>query len=364
VNIVSVQTKEYRRPLHTPIKTSQGVIDHRSGIILAAGGADSVGFGEVNFPLYNDDPDYERRISSIKNLLSATLDAITGLPIPSSLDDVTAGLKPILPASHPAVYFGVETALCDLAAKVVGRPLNQWLRPMAKSSVQVNYLMPRPVDDWDDLAAFVRNRGYRAVKVKVGSRAVDEDVAIVQKLRETLGGDIRIRLDANRGWELETATDACNRLKEYSIEYIEEPLATFDIDQLAALSKTTGIRFALDESLTDIDDVETAISHPARPVLIFKPARIGGMARTRSTIKRANKDDCPVVITSNLETEIGTAALLHLAAAAYTETPPCGLDTMRMFDNPDPALTDVGDGKIALPSGPGLGIGESLWQSL
>lgn len=365
MNITSVQTKEFHRPLSISMKTSQGIIEHRSGIILAVSGADDkIGFGEVDFPIYTDGPGYNREVDSIRDMLSATLDAITGLPIPSSLDDITAGLKPLLSTRHPAVYFGVETALCDLAARVVGRPLHQWLHALARSAVPVNYLVPRPVDDWDRMAAFVNEHGYCAVKAKIGGDSLDNDVGFVSKLRETLGNDIAIRLDANRGWDFETAMAVCSRLNEYNIEYIEEPLAAFDTDHMSELSKKAGIRFALDESLVGFENISDVLTLCVRPTLILKPARIGGIARTLSVVKQAKKHECPTVITSNMEIEIGTAALLHVAAAFYDDSPPCGLDTARLFDNPDPALTDVKNGKIEVPDGPGSGLGESLWQSL
>ncbi len=365
MKVDSGRIKCYRRKLRDPMITSRGPIAERSGFILAAT-ADTghTGYGEIGLPLDTGGTTDNESRTTLEEMLNDAAAALRSMDIPSSLDDVAAKIKPLMATSDPAVYFGFETALCDLAARVVDRPLRHWLNQNAHDAVPVNFLVSRPVENWEELAATVSERGYRAVKTKVATGPVVDDVEFVRQLRASLGDAIAVRLDANRGWDYETAKDLLVQLQPFGIDYIEEPLHSFTFEQYASLQKETRIRCALDESVGEAVDLQFLISSGVCPVLVLKPARLGGIAETISIVRLARNAGRRTVITSNLETEIGTAALFHLVASAYDDIPVCGLDTLRMFEKADPVLTRVEDGSIGVPPGPGLGLGEEMWQTL
>jgi len=170
-----------------------------------------------------------------------------------------------------------------------------------------------------------------------------------------LGGDIGLRLDANRAWTYDQALRALQAMKKFGIDYIEEPLARFDADQIAALHQETGVRIALDESLVEIDDIESILAAGVCEILVLKPTAFGGFYHTMQLVDLAGRYKCGVVVTSTYETEIGIAAFLHLAATLPDPLLPCGLDTLRLFEDEDPALSRVTEGSIAVPKGVGIG---------
>jgi o-succinylbenzoate synthase len=364
VKIASAQIKPYRRKLIEPLRTAHGEIIERCGSIIALTSDEGhTGFGEAPLPSFIGDNN-DTLVADTKSMLIASIDSLVGKDIPSSLEEVEGDIGHIFAAEDASVYFGLETALCDLATKIVGLPLSRWLSPDARTSIPVNYLIRRPVADWDKLVSVIAKHGYRAVKVKVAVNSIDDDVRFIETFRAILGDDIAIRLDANRGWDFDTASTVLNRMARFGIDYIEEPLTKFDPANLSKLRSKINIPIALDESLTEIKDFDDMLSAKIANVLILKPSLIGGMARTLEIIKRAEQYDCRYIITTNLETEIGTSALLHLAAAVPGDLHPCGLDTLRLFEKADPALTKVENGAIKVPPGAGLGIKEELWARL
>jgi len=365
VKIASAQIKSYRRKLIAPLATAHGAIKERYGFIVSIASDEfHTGYGEIPLPLFVDDDLCDPATVDHYALMEAATETLIGKDIPSSLEDVEVDIEHLFPAMDSCVYFGLETALCDLAAKVVGHPLSHWLSPDPRSSVPVNYLIRRPVGDWDMLAATISDHGYHAVKAKVAVDSIDDDIEFIDKLRKKLGDDIAIRLDANRGWEFDQAVAVLERLSEFDLDYIEEPLAEFNADNLAELKKKTMVSIALDESIAEVGHSDDLLTAKVADVLILKPSIIGGLARTLDIIKLASANSYRYVITTNLETDIGTASLVHLAAAVPGDLPPCGLDTLRLFQDADPILTKIADGAIDVPTGGGLGVGEELWARL
>jgi o-succinylbenzoate synthase len=326
--------------------------------------SDIAGFGEAGDLLPGQRPDDGNNTDSDQTVLSLFDEYINGAEIPLTLDDVNNILDAYPGYISPALRFGLESALCDLAARISEKSLSKWLAPDAKTKIPVNYLISRPIEDWDELRKTIDDGGYRAVKIKVGTDDIERDIQLIRLVRETLGQSLSIRLDANRGWVYATARDALLKMKQFNIEYVEEPLKPTEFDRLPALEKETGIRVALDESLGEINNIEEILTTGVCGVLIVKSAVIGGLIKTIRLSKLAAHHGCRVVLTSNLETEIGLAAQLHLAAALPRKTSPCGLDTLRFFNVSETRLTHVVGGSIEVPPGDGLGHGAEVWGRL
>ncbi len=367
MKIVSLQAKRYRRAFRKPLITSHGPISERTGWIIRAENEDGMaGFGEAadSLPGFgkNDTNSVESDQAVLKQLEVALPDV--------EFDTLWMRFKELIKIcpdhASPAMRFGFETAVCDVAARKHEIPLSEWISPFSPSAVPVNYLLPSPVDDWGLVKAEISTCRYPAVKIKVGAGEIADDVATVKKLRTMLDYSPAIRLDANQAWDYDTALAVLDVMSEYDIEYVEEPLKVFDYDLLMRLKEETGIEMAIDESLTLIDDIYELLSRKGSLVLILKPSLLGHILTPRHITLNAGVNDCRAVITSNLETEIGIAAQLHLAASSWDQKETCGLDTLRLFRRGNPALMQVTDGVIKLPSGSGIGdgIGEEIWDNL
>lgn len=361
MKIISAAIKEYRHRLPAPLRLSTGVISERQGVtiqIIADNGM--VGYGEAA-PLPGFSPE---TLEATTEVLADANVALRGKTVPLSLDEINNTVRQVIPAGHPAAVFGLETAFCDLAAQAAGRPLASWLNANAAREVPVNYLITGTKPDQDTTAADFERGKYDMVKIKVGGRSEEDDIALVRGLADLLGRNIIIRLDANRQWTCDAAVRVLNGLRQCHIEYVEEPLANASPAEFSRLKSETGVSIALDETLAELGGVEAWLSSAAVDVLIIKPTIIGGIARAVQLKETAQRYNRSVVITSTFESNVGLMALVHLAAAISPGIT-CGLGTGSIFTAGfiSPQLS-VKNGAIAVPKKPGLGLDAPVWEAV
>lgn len=198
-----------------------------------------------------------------------------------------------------------------------------------RSRIAVNAIIPAcPTDTAAVLTRdAVQVHGCTTVKVKVGA-SLAEDEARIASVRDVLDtvlgrGVGQIRLDANGAWTLTEATAALRRLGAYGIAYIEQPCA--DIDDLRELHRTAGIPIAVDEGLRRSDDptAVAAVLREVADVVILKTAPLGGV---HAAMRLAEAAGLPVTVSGALDSSVGLAAPLALAAALDLDTA-CGLGT-------------------------------------
>jgi O-succinylbenzoate synthase len=236
--------------------------------------------------------------------------------------------------SSPLTGYPVSSHSCDAAAieaAVLGLP------DPVRASVPVNALIPQ-----QDLDAAVRHAtdavaaGYRTLKLKVGD---DGAVARVAAVRAAVGDRIALRLDANGRWDVPTARRRVQEFAPYAPEFIEEPVR--GLADLARLRNDVTVPIAADESVRSRDDVHLLAELRAVDVLVLKVQACGGAVRA---LRWAEDAGVPVVVTSMLETSVGLAAGLGLAAALPQLPYACGLGTAGLLggDVVDEPLIPVG----------------------
>jgi O-succinylbenzoate synthase len=205
--------------------------------------------------------------------------------------------------------------------------------------------------------------GCRTAKVKVaerpklpdGSRGPLEDVgAEIQRLeavRDALGPGGRIRIDANGGWDVDEALQRLPLLDRAAggLEYIEQPCAT--VPELAAVRRAVAVPVAADESIRRAEDPYAVVRAQAADIAVLKVQPLGGV---RACLELAERTGLPVVVSSALESSVGLAAGIALAAALPELPYACGLATAQLFerDVTERSLLPV-DGAIPVPTGPG-----------
>lgn len=207
-----------------------------------------------------------------------------------------------------------------------------WNRQPAplRSEIRVNATVPAvPAAEVADVLA--RFDGCRTAKVKVaepGQRLVD-DVERVRAVREALGPEGRIRVDANGAWNLDEAEHALHALAEFDLEYVEQPCAS--LDELAELRRRVrymGIPIAADESVRKAADPLAVARAGAADLLIVKAQPLGGVRRALEIVAEAG---LPAVVSSALDTSVGLSMGLALAAALPGLEEDCGLGTASLF---------------------------------
>ncbi len=355
-----------------PLLLAHGVVPERRGVIIRIVTDNGLtGWGEAA-PLAGFSPD---TLETTIEMLTGIASSIKEIEVHDSIGRIGEMVREIIPGKNPAAVFGLETALCDLAAQASGKPLSAWLAPKPLTTVAVNYLLAGTNNDWTKVKSEFEGGGYKTVKIKVGGGSPEDDIAVVRKFRRLLGDDIAIRLDANRRWSFDTAVRVLGGLRGCRIDYVEEPLAEGTPSVLGRLKAETGARIALDESLAEVGNIEEKIALGGVDVLIVKPTVLGGIVGAMQLAEMARRYDRQVVITSTFESEIGLTALVHLAAAVCagpavctdaavcTGQVACGLNTMSVFEEIlVPEFLIVNDGGIRVPQDPGLGLPAGLQE--
>jgi O-succinylbenzoate synthase len=176
-------------------------------------------------------------------------------------------------------------------------------------------------------ATLLVNQGYRSIKLKLGQRVLEDDIALTYRVHARLDDKATLRLDANRSWTYAQAIAFGKAIGSLPIEYIEEPLQ--DASRLAELAGEWSLPIALDETLIaqDAGDIQPFENLKA---MVLKPTLLGGFGRTLEYVKRAHDLSLKTVVSSCFESAIGLNLLAHFASQIAPDTP-CGLDTSEWF---------------------------------
>lgn len=167
-----------------------------------------------------------------------------------------------------------------------------------------------------EAAAQAVELGFATLKLRAGfERATDQLVDRLRAIRAAVGPEPSIRVDAGGAWDLETAAERIAAIAPFRIEFVEQPLATWDLTGHAALRERVRVPIALDESIDSEGSARAALAERAADVVIVKPARVGGLAATMRIVKAATAANASVVLGTYFETGIGIAAVLRIAAA-------------------------------------------------
>ncbi|MDD7965151.1 o-succinylbenzoate synthase [Actinomycetospora lemnae] len=198
-----------------------------------------------------------------------------------------------------------------------------WPAPV-RERVEVNTTVPAVGPE--DAHRMVRASGARTAKVKVAEKGQDagQDLARVEAVRDALGPDGRVRVDANGGWDVDGAVAAITALARAAggLEYVEQPCAS--VDELAAVRRRVDVPVAADESIRRAEDPLRVARAGAADVAVLKVAPLGGV---RAALRVAEEIGLPCVVSSAVESSVGLAAGLALAGALPELPYACGLGT-------------------------------------
>jgi O-succinylbenzoate synthase len=200
-----------------------------------------------------------------------------------------------------------------------------WPDPV-RSVVGVNVTVPAV--SAEAAHEIVARSGCRTAKVKVAEpgQAEQDDLDRVAAVRDAIGPAGRIRVDANGGWTVAEAARMLNQLAGFGLEYAEQPCAT--LDELAALRRLVGVPLAADESIRKAEDPLKVRAAGAADIVVIKVAPLGGV---RAALRVAEACGLPAVVSSAVESSVGLAAGVALAAALPDLRYDCGLATMSLL---------------------------------
>jgi o-succinylbenzoate synthase len=379
MKIMDVQWYNYRLPLLNSFTTAHGVMTVREGVIIQITTERGIsGIGEIApLPAFDGG-----NLADVRSLLPALAARLHEKTLAEALDlllaegiDICRGegggavrggplWSPGVPTSafFTPTLCGLEIALLDALGKAEGCGVSTLLSPVGtvpRAKVPVNAVIGAITTEAAIAAAReARSNDFLCVKLKVAlGSSIREEVERVAAVRDAIGPAMHLRLDANEAWNLEEAIAILSHCVPYNIQYVEQPMEARDLAGMRALRRAVPIPIAVDEALHGLESAQLVLDNEAADILVIKPQLAGGLRAGRQIIQAAAEQGVRSVITSAIETGIGVAAALHLAAASPAVTLECGLATLHMLS--DDLLIDdlpVRDGFLAVPTGPGLGV--------
>jgi L-alanine-DL-glutamate epimerase-like enolase superfamily enzyme len=204
-------------------------------------------------------------------------------------------------------------------------------------------------------ALVARVAGFGCIKLKVGmEKTIQNEATRVAAIRDVIGRDIKLRLDANGAWDETTAIATIRALEPYDIELIEQPVPPDNLEALGRVRSAVTTAIAADEAVSDYASAARAIA--CADVLILKPMRLGGISTASYVARQAAASGLDAVVTTTIDTGIATAVALHLAST-LPEGRAHGLATASLLES-DLVTTplSVERGYMKLPLDAGLGV--------
>ncbi len=320
----------------TPGGTSRGVLNTKDSwyiIVYDDQFPDQKGIGECSliYGLSIDKPDlFESKLTEVVNNIEKW-----DLWLEGGLDD------------FPAIRMGLETAIKDLLEGG-----EQILFPSefteGRAQIPINGLVW--MGDYRIMKERVIekiNAGFHCIKIKIGAIKFDEEIALLKLIRKDFSDkDIEIRVDANGAFAPGDAMEKLNRLSEYNLHSIEQPVKPGQWDVMAELCRKSPLAIALDEELIGIkteSEIRNMLTVIKPQYIILKPSLLGGMRQSYRFIAEAEKQDINWWVTSALEGNIGLNAIAQWTYTLNNNVPQ-GLGTGMLFSNniPSPLAIEMG----------------------
>jgi len=292
--------------LNAPFQSSLINIGERKGFyVVSEDQSGRKGYGECS-PLHGfsrDSLDDTRRV----------FEELKGKITVQELGNDLGSLKDALSGFNlsPSLAFAIEQSLMSLFLQS-GRNLFDGYFGRSASLIAVNAVIGFGTDG--SIINLIKEKllaGYTVFKIKVGRESFEDDYSLLNKIRTRFGETIKLRLDANRKWSFDCAAKNLSELKGFNIEYIEEP---FDLNSNPPALNDLSIPVAADESAGSFDNALRIINDSSIEYIILKPMILGGIYSSFEIIKRAEKLDKKVILSSSFESGIGKSALVMLAS--------------------------------------------------
>jgi len=349
VQLASVEVIPYALPFRAPYVTARGVLERREMVLLRVRDADGVvGLGEAVPLSLRGGIGLAGVVAELEGWAEKQVDE--GLSAPSRCAVATArmdllGRRQEDQRTHNPSVDGSDEAVPCNATLVAGEPV----------------AVAADAERWaqDGFTTFKLKLGAESVKaddMRQVSQTHVSDVEQVRAVREALGPEVRIRVDVNAAWDLETAKRRLGELEPFGIELAEQPVGT--LEAMAELAAATSIPLAADESVASLAEAERAASMGACAYTGIKLSKVGGPEAAL-----AIADVLPAFITSALDGPVGIAAAAQTALSLAETTHPerlhlaHGLATQRLFAKTIASVEcELRNGTLHLPPGPGLCI--------
>lgn len=352
--IKSIDVKVIELPLKKQWKISLYQQTSRAHAVVRVVTEDGiVGYGEAApSPAFMGETGYTMEVAILRYLAPS----ITGMNV-FDMDLIHEKMNFAIYGNY-AAKSAIDIALYDIMGKMLNIPAYQLLGGKYRDKIELSWVVG--MQDLDASIEEAREKlkeGYRVLKVKVGN-SPETDYNLLKRIRDELGENFPIRLDANQGYDYKTALETFRRLEEFGLESIEQPVRRWDIEGMKMLRERLNTPVMADESVSDFHAVMCIIREKACDIVNIKVGKVGGLTMAKKIAACLEAEGLTATAGSNLEVGIGSSASIHFVASTNIASVPNDLLLGGPLHQRDLIVNDfeVKDGFVKVPETPGLGI--------
>jgi L-alanine-DL-glutamate epimerase-like enolase superfamily enzyme len=260
-----------------------------------------------------------------------------------------------LTPNHPSIKAAFEMALWDICGKIAGQPVHRLLGTYRDSFETDQTVFIDTPEAMSQQAKEIASQGFKRIKVKVG-QGPREDAARLAAIRDTVGKDAKLRIDANQGWTPSVAVQTLRALEKYDVEFCEQPVAYWDWTGLKYVRSHVGIPIMADEAVHSPQDALHGIREDAMDMINVKLMKSGGILHAVAIAQIAAAANINCMLGCMSEGRIALTAAAHVVASQknclYAD-----LDAF-LFQAFDPVIggMQLTAGTVSVPDAPGLGL--------
>jgi L-alanine-DL-glutamate epimerase-like enolase superfamily enzyme len=293
-----------------PFTIATGTMDHAQNVFIRVHTTSGIyGVGECSaFPMIVGET--QDTCLVMAKVFAALWKGEDALDIPGRLKQLHT-----FTAGNTTIKSAFDMALYDIAAKNAGLPLYKYLggeRREVESNITIGISSPQIMAQKADV---FKASGAHILKIKLGKDAII-DVERIKQIREAIGPDMKIRVDANQGWNFDEAAFALQAIAKYDIEFCEQPMRTWYNDRLPELMKLTPVKIMADESVYNHHDARMQINTGSCDYINIKMSKSGGIYEAKKIHDTAAEKGIACMMGGMLESRIALSAKLHFVYAS------------------------------------------------
>lgn len=351
MQITQIEVYQFPVKLKKPFVISLGSFEYAENVVVVVRTSDGLsGFGECS-PFMPINGESMETCYVVANYLAKALLGKDPLDIEGCSETMDRTIF-----GNSSIKSAFDIALYDIAAQQAGLPLYAFLGGKNNKVLKTDYTvslgnLEQMVMD----ALAIRDCGFEVIKVKLGDNP-NKDILRIKAIRTQIGDEIPLRLDANQGWDVDSAIRVLNELAPYGIQFCEEPIPRWNFMELSRIKNSVPVMIMADESCCDHNDAQRLIALEAAQSFNIKLGKSSGIFKAQKIIKLAEKANLQLQIGGFLESRIGFTASAHLALTS-DRVLFCDFDTPMMFSE-DPVCGGIQYGRnglVTIPEVPGLG---------
>jgi|Deesub1362B_J571_1020462.scaffolds.fasta_scaffold00026_32 L-alanine-DL-glutamate epimerase-like enolase superfamily enzyme len=354
MRIERIEVFRFEFPLEKAFTIALGSITQKEVVIVKIeDDRGNIGWGEAS--------PSQRILSSTVATTIAALDVLSPVLLgedPRRIGYLVERMDMVL-EGNSAAKAALDIALHDLLGQIYGEPLWRFLGGYTPGPVSTDFTVG--IDMPDTMASEAKSlveRGFREIKIKVGEDPA-MDVERVRRIREVVGDTVVLRIDANQGWTPQEAVWALQRMVEYGIELVEQPVAAWNIDGLVWVRRRSPIPVMADESVHTPQDALRVIQAGAVDYVNIKLMKAGGLRRACEIAEICRNAGVLNMIGGMVETDLAATAAVHLALAEgniHFRDLDLGTEPEAQLIVEGGSYIKDGDRYLEDPEAPGLGI--------